>query len=150
MYLAYQMLSETMKRVVDGLVCLHRGETGDGYAVNRSMKIKAPDAIESEHPLVRTHPETGQKCLMLHRQFIKGIKGMSDAESAAILDFLHEHAENPDFAVRFRWEVGSVALWDNRCTQHRVTGDYKFSRERSFAPQRRVMHRVAINGDRPQ
>lgn len=148
MYLAYQTLSDTMKSFIDGLACIHRGETGDGYANFKSMKIMAPKAQESEHPLVRTHPETGRKCLMVHRKFIKRIKGMTEGESRAILDLLHTHAENPDYAVRFRWEEGSIAMWDNRCTQHRVTADY-FYKERGFAAHRRRMHRVTVEGDRP-
>jgi len=147
MYLAYETLSERMKELIDGLVCIHRGDT-QGYSNFDSMKVIATKAGEAEHPLVRTHPETGRKSLYMHRGFVKGIKGMTDKESAAIMNFLYDHAENPDFACRFHWRENDVAFWDNRCTQHRVTADYFYDR-RQFEPARRRMHRITVCGTRP-
>lgn len=96
---------------------------------------------EAVHPLVRTHPETGRKALFVNRSFTRGIEGMSQDESAAILDFLFRHLESPDFQVRFRWREGSLAFWDNRCTVHRVMND--------FGGQKRLLFRTTIEGDRP-
>ena len=104
--------------------------------------------FSAAHPIVRTHPVTGRKALYLQRKTGKTIEGMSATESAAILNFLWDHAENPDFSCRFRWRVNSIAMWDNRCAQHRVSADY-FYAERNFPPMRRHLHKVTVKGDRP-
>ena len=150
MYLAYETLSEGMKKLLDGLVCIHRIDTAlySAYAALDSMKAIDTEPMEAEHPLVRTHPETGRKLLYIHRGFVKGIKGLADKESAAIMNFLYDHAENPDFACRFHWRENDVAFWDNRCTHHRVSADY-FYELRQFEPHRRRMHRVTVCGTRP-
>jgi taurine dioxygenase len=148
MYLAYEKLSDTMKRQIGGLRVVHASDSST-YQQFKGMTALAGLSHESEHPLVRTHPVTGKKSLFLARKKMREIRGMKPKESAALLSFLCDHAENPDFACRFRWRVGSVAFWDNRCTQHRVTADY-FCAERGFAPHRRHMQRVTIKGDRPR
>jgi taurine dioxygenase len=148
MYLAYETLSDTMKQQIGGLRVVHASDNST-YQQFMGMTALAGPSHESEHPLVRTHPVTGKKSLFLARKKIREIRGMKPQESAALLSFLCDHAENPDFACRFRWRVGSVAFWDNRCTQHRVTADY-FYAERGFAPHRRHMQRVTIKGDRPR
>lgn len=149
MYLAYETLSAPMRDFLDGLTCHHVQNIG-GYSGYKAMaNFEDVAASEATHPLVRVHPETGKRALMLARPGKGRIREVSPGESEAILNFLHEHASNPDFACRFRWQVNSLAFWDNRCTRHRVTADY-FYKQRGFAPSRRHLQRVTIQGDRPQ
>lgn len=93
------------------------------------------------HPLVRTHPETGKDALFVNSGFTTRILGLSRAESAKILELLSEHIQRPEFVIRWRWKPNTLAFWDNRVTQHYTVDDYQ--------PNRRVMHRVTILGDRP-
>jgi taurine dioxygenase len=156
MYLAYESLSEPMKAMLDGVRTFNVGDrkrlartneitAREGrYAGNQKMAAKVRDpgdlVTEAVHPLVRTHPETGRKALYIsnHTQTLDGFK---DAEARPIIDFLRAHAVEPEFTCRFRWEVGSLAIWDNRCTQHRALNDYPGKRRR--------MHRITIAGDVP-
>jgi taurine dioxygenase len=147
MYLAYETLSADFRRFLDGLVC-HHVQNLSGYSGYKSMANMSSKGAQSEHRLVRTHPDTGKKALFLPRPGAGVLKGLSRAESDAIFELLYRHSENPDFACRFRWKKNSVAFWDNRCTRHRVTADY-FYAQRGFEPHRRHMHRVTIQGDRP-
>lgn len=148
MYLAYETLTGPMRSIVDGLTSVFKGGL-NGYTSFRSMTtLSNAEPLSAEHPLVHIHPETKKKSLLLHRKRLKHFKGMSEAESKPILDHLFSHAESPNFACRFRWQKGSIAMWDNRCTQHRVTADY-FWRERGYAPSRRRMHRVTVRGHIP-
>ena len=148
MYLAYETLSDTMKGLLEGLKCIFDGTISNYRRFAGMTAIGDAGDHGATHPIVRTHPITGRKALYLHRRIGHAIEGMTAAESAAILDLLCRHAENPDFTCRFRWHVNSIAMWDNRCTRHRVSEDY-FSAERSFPPARRHLHRVTIKGDRP-
>jgi taurine dioxygenase len=90
---------------------------------------------------VRTHPETGRKALFVNPAFTLRIRGMRAAESRALLGFLYEHITSPEFTCRFHWEKNSLAIWDNRCTQHRVVADNLNAHRR--------MERVTVDGDRP-
>jgi taurine dioxygenase len=148
---AYDALSERMRQMLDGLVAVHSASraydprvTGEEkYRGDAPMTYRWSEAVEKEveHPVVRTHPETGRKGLFVNPMFTQRIVGLTGPESDALLAFLHEHATRPEFTCRFRWEAGSVAFWDNRCVQHYAMDDY-----RDFE---RVMIRVTISGDRP-
>ena len=97
--------------------------------------------LESEHPLVRVHPETGEKVLFVSPGFLKSIVGLAPRESEALLELLWEHVVRPEFTVRFRWEAGSIAFWDNRATAHLAPRDiFDTEFERQF-------YRVTLAGD---
>jgi taurine dioxygenase len=139
-----------MRRLLDGLKAVHSTSRsyGDGgrqagyIGEENSMPVARADARqEAVHPVVRTHPETGRKALYVNEVFTIRFEGMSEAESRPLLQYLWRHAVRPEFTSRFRWRPGSVAFWDNRCTQHYAINDYH--------GQRREMHRVTVEGDRP-
>ena len=152
-YLAYETLSDPMKAVLENLKTFNVGDgfrrgvgkvnRKDRYASNPTMqaKIREPGNLptESVHPLVRTHPETGRKSIYIgsHTQ---NLYGFNESEADTLIDFLRDHSTRPEFTCRFRWEVGSLALWDNRCVQHQALADYN---------ERRRMHRITIAGDTP-
>jgi len=144
MYAAYDALSDKMQRMLSDLVAIHdtvRSFSRADYKLEHIGGKRAEQVMAAEHPVVRTHPDTGRKGLFVNSIFTASIKGMKPAESAALLGFLYRHIESPDFSCRFRWRENSVAMWDNRCTQHRVVAD-------NLAANRR-MERITINGDRP-
>ena len=142
MYAAHDALSAPMQAFLSGLTAVHDG--GPNY-IDRARRagIYKPDKVfpAHEHPVVRTHPETGRKALFVNRIFTQSIVGVTREESRAILDFLFQHIARPDFQCRFRWEKDSVAFWDNRCTLHHAMWDYY--------PEVRQGYRVTIKGDRP-
>ncbi|MEK9752179.1 MAG: TauD/TfdA family dioxygenase [Rhodospirillaceae bacterium] len=146
MALAYERLSDGMKRILGGLVGISSSAKAE---VNKSRedrmqtdaKIERGKELRAEHPVVRTHPETGEKILYVNYGHTVAFKDMTEAESKPILDYLFEHQRRPEFTCRFKWEPGSIAFWDNRATQHNPLNDYH-----GF---KRVMHRITIAGDRP-
>jgi len=147
MYRAYETLSEGMRRMLDGLVVVNSSAKADVTRtredrVRDSAKNDARQEYVAEHPVVRTHPETGRKALYANGGHALRFRDMTVEESAPLLSYLFSHATRPEFTCRFRWEVGSIALWDNRCTQHNPVNDYH-----GF---RRVMHRVTLKGDVPR
>ena len=146
-YLAYESLSDGMKRLIGGLRAVHSDRMVAGPNVNnagRSTKARA-DADWREtvnvHPVVRTHPETKRKLLYVNFSYTVGFEGMTEDESRPLLNFLMEHGNRPEFTCRFRWTKGAVAFWDNRCVKHLAVNDAQ--------PFRRVMRRVQIAGDKP-
>jgi len=147
--LAFEALSPGMRRLLEGLTVLHSAKRSYGpqgtYADDdlKSMRIQAGEEAlrEQPHPCIRTHPETGRSVLFINWVYAIRFQGMTEEESAPLLDFLNHHSQRPEFQIRFRWRKGSLALWDNRSTQHIAVNDY--------AGYRRVMDRVAIAGDRP-
>ncbi len=147
-YLAYETLSDGMKEMLEGLRAIHSSDIftnkarRDAVNATRTTKLNEVDeTVESSHPVVRTHPETGRKCLFVNGAFTRRIDGWTAEESRPLLDFLYRQAARPEFTCRFRWEQGSIAFWDNRCTQHYALNDYQ--------GHRRSMHRVTLEGDRP-
>ncbi|HWE98802.1 MAG TPA: taurine dioxygenase [Caulobacteraceae bacterium] len=145
---AYKALSKPMRDFLDGLSAVHdfvhafpaEGLAGSQAGRERYEKARAenPPVI---HPVVRTHPETGEPGLFVNSVFTARIKGLRREESRALLDFLYRHVQQPEFVARLRWSPGALAFWDNRCTQHYAVNDY--------LPGRRVMHRATILGERP-
>ncbi len=151
MSLAYETLSQGMRTLLGRLRARHTfsGSQGLGGQGREQDLGYASDALEDDgsihesvtHPVVRTHPETDRRALYVNGMFTVCFEDMTEEESTPLLQYLHEHAIRPDFTCRFRWEKGSVAFWDNRCTMHYPVNDYH--------GQFRLMHRVTIGGDRP-
>jgi taurine dioxygenase len=146
-YLAYETLSDGMKRLLNGLVALNASAKADVTRTreDRLKDNKNPQARKdyvAEHPAVRTHPETGRKALYVNVAHTVRFKDMTEEESAPILDFLFRHQTRPEFTCRFHWEPGSIAFWDNRCAQHNPINDYH--------GYRRLMHRITLKGDKPR
>ena len=147
MYLAYETLSPGLRRLLDGLVAVNSSAKADTTKTREDrMRDGANPAARNEyealHPVVRTHPETGRKALYVNGGHTVRFNDMTEAESAPLLNSLFAHQTRPEFTCRFRWEVGSLAFWDNRCAQHNPINDYH-----GF---RRVMHRVTLAGDKPR
>jgi alpha-ketoglutarate-dependent taurine dioxygenase len=147
MYLAYESLSAGMQRLLDGLVAVNSSAKADVTKtredrLRNGARADARAVYEARHPVVRTHPETGRRALYVNGGHAVRFDGMTEAESEPLLRFLFAYQTRPEFTCRFRWEVGSLALWDNRCVQHNPINDYH-----GF---RRVMHRVTLAGDRPR
>lgn len=136
MVCAYEALSERMKAYLEGLTAMHDAVVGFGGITPEGMKLP-----RHSHPVIRTHPVTGSKSLYVNRGFTTHIEGVSAAESRAILAFLFDHVQHPQFQCRFRWQPHSLAFWDNRCAQHSAIWDY--------FPQVRSGFRVQILGDKP-
>lgn len=145
-YAAYDALSATMKRLLDGLQGISSSAKAD-VSKTREDRIKsdgkseAPKEYRTAHPIVRTHPETGRKALYLNVAHTAGIEGMTDEESAPLLQFLFAHQVKPEFTCRWAWEPNAIAFWDNRCVQHNPVNDYH-----GF---KRLMHRITLQGDKP-
>jgi len=138
MYMAYETLSEPVKRMLVGLTAVHDGEKI--YRGRYGYDDRGKTYPRAEHPVVRTHPVTGRPLLFVNPTFTTHIKGLKRHESDALLQMLYRHIETPEFQCRFRWQVGSLAFWDNRSTQHRALFDY--------FPNRRHAHRVTVKGDK--
>jgi len=141
-YLAYEALSGEMKKLLSGLKGVNSSSKADVTRTREDMVKEYARSYEAEHPVVRTHPETGRKALYVNFGHTVRFAGMTDEESAPLLEFLFRHQIKPEFTCRFAWRVGSLAFWDNRCAQHNPVNDYH--------GHRRVMHRITLAGDRPR
>ena len=139
---AYDGLPDDIKARVEGLVAVHDWVQTFGRNMEASLRDELRVTFPPvEHPVVRTHPETGRKTLFVNAAFTTHIVGLDADESTDLVGFLYRQAAYPEYQCRFRWSVGSVAFWDNRATQHYASSDY--------APHPRHMERVTIVGDRP-
>ena len=146
-YATFEDLSEPMQRFCEELTVLHTAGEDFVAAISRNLgpEIGARVAAEFEgavHPLVRTHDETGRQALFLSRGFVRSIVGLHPAESDALLAHLDSLADDPNRVVRWHWREGDVAVWDERCTQHRALSDH--------FPQHRAMRRATVVGERPE
>ncbi|WP_412461194.1 taurine dioxygenase [Pseudomonas sp. SC11] len=145
---AFEALSAPLQRLLDGLSATHDftrsfplerfGSTAEDLARWEATRRNHPPL---SHPVVRTHPVSGRKALFVNEGFTTRINELAEHESEALLRLLFAHATRPEFSIRWRWQEGDVAFWDNRVTQHYAVDDYR--------PQRRVMHRATILGDAP-
>ena len=146
MYAAYEALSLGMQRLLVGLVAVNTSALADVSKTRedrlRDSAQEADDEYEAEHPVVRTHPETGRKSLYVNVAHTARFVDMTEDESRPLLRALFEHSVRPEFTCRFRWEVGSLALWDNRCAMHNPINDYH--------GDTRTMHRITLAGDAPR
>ena len=147
-YIAFETLSVGMREMLDRLTMMHTpakiyGLTSQDWSKDSSVRTAPSETAEyeTEHPLIRTHPETGRKLLYVSGLFTPRFKDMTEEESKPLIDFLMEQATREEFTCRWRWKAGDVAFWDNRATLHYALNDY--------SGHRRVMHRVTINGGRP-
>jgi alpha-ketoglutarate-dependent taurine dioxygenase len=146
-YLAYESLSDGLKQTLDGLLGVSSSSKADVTktredALKQAGASATPKQLSAEHPLVRTHPETGRKALYTSVAHTSHIKGWTEKESLPLLQFLWDHQTKAEFTCRFQWRVGSLAFWDNRCAMHNPINDYH-----GF---RRVMHRITLAGDKPR
>ena len=129
MYKAFEELSPPMQAFCEGLSALH-----DAHPHGRPEKM-------ATHPVVRTHPETGRKSLFVNEHFTRRIVELGHQESEALLGFLTRWIGQARFTVRYRWQAGTIAMWDNRCTQHCVLNDFEGER---------IIQRVTVMGDIPK
>ena len=136
-----------MQRLLDGLVAVNSSAKAE-VTKTREDRVRDVGRAEAkreylaEHPVVRTHPETGRKALYINGGHTVRFEEMTEAESAPLLQYLFAHQQRPEFTCRFRWKEGSIAFWDNRCVQLSPINDYH-----GF---RRVMHRVTLAGNQPR
>jgi taurine dioxygenase len=142
---AYEGLSKPLRDFVDGLRAEHRFLAGyqtsdeDGKLVKRIND----NLLVSVHPVVRVHPETGERALFVNPGFTDRVVGLSALESRRVLELLHEQITRPEYTVRFRWQPGSLAFWDNPATAHLAPSDL------DHLDVQRTLHRVTLIGDRP-
>jgi taurine dioxygenase len=148
MYAAYESLSAGLRQMLDGLrgvsssaladVSKTREDTMRGQA---SASGGSATVLTAEHPVARTHPETGRKALYVNRAHTARFAGWTEAESRPLLEMLFAHQISAEFCFRLRWRPGTLAIWDNRCAQHYPVNDYH--------GYRRLMHRITLAGTVP-
>ena len=154
LYLAYETLSPGMQEMLDSMQAVHTSAMPYGGGSVRSVAVSREhvpqaggvsfemDQVESEqietvHPVIRCHPGTRRKSLYVNRGFTSHFDGWTMEESYPLLNYLWSHAERPEFTCRYRWALGTVGIWDNRCVLHYALNDYY--------GQRRVLHRISVN-----
>ena len=147
MVLACESLSERMRLLLAGLKAVNTSTKADTSRtredrVRTDGREDARKEYVAEHPVIRTHPETGRKALYVNPAHTVRFVGMSEEESTPLLEYLFRHQTKPEFTCRFAWRPGSLAFWDNRSAQHNPVNDYH-----GF---RRLMHRITLAGDRPR
>jgi taurine dioxygenase len=138
---AYDALPEDMKQRLHGLRAVHRAgakQYTPGSRLADAVKY-LPDVV---HPVIRTHPVTGRRAIYVRAGECVGIVGLPDAEALPLIQELSDWVTRPEFLYRHRWRVGDLLMWDNCCAQHLAVKDYEL-------PQRRLMHRVTVNGSVP-
>ena len=144
-YQAYETLSDGLRRTLDDLVGVNTSAKADA-SKTREERLRSAGAemkvLVGEHPVVRTHPETGRRALYVNVGHTAHFKGWTEEESRPLLDYLFQHQVRLELTCRFQWQPGSLAFWDNRCAQHNAVNDY--------AGFRRIMHRVTLAGDVPR
>ncbi len=147
---AYDALSDRMKTYLDGLTAVHDlAGTVRNVVRERSQATKSPtgpppdlsNLPRATHPVVRTHPVTGRKILFVNPTFTAHIEELPAAEGDALLAFLFQHQDQPEFQCRWRWQTGDLAIWDNRATHHYAIADY--------GDEPRTIHRVTLEGEAP-
>ena len=138
----YDGLADDLKAEIEGRFAIHDFIHTFGVALSDEERAKKRKEFPpARHPIVRTHPISGRRCLYVNKIFTSHVDGLAEDESRALLDRLFHETEVPEYQIRFRWQRDSVAFWDNRSTQHYASSDYW--------PQERVMERLTIVGDRP-
>ena len=149
-YLAYETLSEGMRRLLDGLTGIYNGSLKHqgglarlhGKTANMALQnLQEAASYEAAHPAVRTHPDTGRKALYVSRTHTARFQDMSEAECQPLIDFLQGHATRLEFTCRVGWRPGTLTVWDNRCVQHFAINDYH--------GQRRRMRRLSVGPQVP-
>ena len=147
-FAAYDALPESMKRRLSGLKATHHMTKGyDSDKQTPATRIKYDDDQKSlipdqAHPIIRTHPVTGRKCIYINKLCVTGIVGLPDSESGPLLEELYAHCTRPEFIYRHQWRVGDLLMWDNCSVQHLAVQDYAL-------PQLRRMHRTTLKGSIP-
>ena len=144
--IAWESLSAGLKAVLVGLKAVNTSAKADVSKTREDRlqtdgRADARKSYETEHPVARTHPETGRKALYVNTAHTSRFSGMTEEESAPLLGYLFQHQVKPEFTCRFVWQPGSLAFWDNRCAQHNPVNDYH--------GYRRIMHRITLAGDTP-
>ncbi len=146
MYAAYETLSPGMQRLLEGVRAVNSSALAD-VSKTREDRIR-DDGYDNDreyvavHPVVRTHPETGRKALYVNPAHAARFEDMTEDESRPLLQYLFQHSIRPELTCRYRWQPGSLAMWDNRCTMHNPINDYH--------GHTRTMHRITLAGDAPR
>jgi len=145
---AFEALSAPLQEFLEGLTATHdigKSFPAERYATTAEARATWEQALAKNppiiHPVIRSHPESGRKSLLVNEGFTTRINELSKKESDLLLGYLFSHVSQPEFTLRWHWQLGDIAFWDNRITQHYAVADY--------LPERRVMHRATVLGDKP-